>query len=86
MDKNCLDRIQDIDKNLNNIAFWKDESYSYQYEYRIAFENKVVDDNFILDIGDISDISKLYNKKELLEFMNREHTVQIKKKYFSMIK
>ncbi|WP_221388066.1 hypothetical protein [Clostridium perfringens] len=79
MDKNCLDRIQDIDKNLNNIAFWKDESYSYQYEYSIAFENKVVDDNFILDIGDISDISKLYNKKELLDFMNREHTVQIKK-------
>lgn len=78
MDINYTDRMNSIDENVTNIAFWKDKSYSYQHEYRFAFESEVVDDSFIIDIGDISDISKIYNREELIEFMNGEYQLEIR--------
>lgn len=83
MNINYVDRTRDIDNDFSNIAFWKDNYFAYQHEYRLAFKGKEVDDNFILNIGDISDISKIYNREELLEFINQEFRLEIRgrKKY-----
>lgn len=77
MDINYTDRMSSIAESSTNIAFWKDNLYSYQHEYRFAFKSEVVDDSFSIDIGDISDISRIYNKKELIEFMSHEYRVEI---------
>lgn len=79
MNKNYTDRNENVIENIANIAFWKDNSYSYQHEYRFAFTNKLVDDNFILDIGDIYDISRIYDEKELIRFMNENLKIELKK-------
>lgn len=43
---------------MHNVAFWKRNSYALQQEYRFLLHNVQTDnDYFILDIGDISDIS-----------------------------
>lgn len=80
MDINNTDRLKNINEDINNSVFCKDDSYSYQHEYRFAFTNKVVENSFTIDIGDISDISKLYNREELIEFMNSKHQVIIRRK------
>lgn len=79
MDINGIDRMNSIAENVINVAFWKGNLYSYQHEYRFAFESEVVDDSFIINIGDISDISKIYNREELIEFMNCESQVEIRR-------
>lgn len=78
MDINLVDRYEDIDKDITNIAYWKDNAYSYQYEYRLAMKNCYTEDDFILDIGDITDISKLYNQDELKEFLEANLELVIK--------
>ena len=40
-------------------AFFKSTRFAYQHEFRILFLNQI-EDHFILDIGDISDISRVY--------------------------
>lgn len=70
---NYKDRVLDIDSNYINIAFWKDNLYSYQHEYRFVFEGQKVDNSFTINIGDISDISTIYNSDQLKEFMKREY-------------
>lgn len=70
MKKNLDDRIEDIDNNIFNIAFWKDNSYSKQYEYRIILEGLTVEDSFTLNIGDISDITILKKSDEIKEFLD----------------
>lgn len=45
--------------------FRKPNEYKYQSEYRIVLGNKKIDSQFILDIGDISDISLILNASEL---------------------
>lgn len=43
---------------MQNVAFWKRDSYALQQEYRFLLHSvKTDDDYYILDIGDISDIS-----------------------------
>lgn len=46
-------------------AFFKKTELSYQKEFRILlYEN--VEDHYILDIGDISDISRIYSREALM--------------------
>ncbi len=78
MNINYIDRVIDLDNDFSNIAFWKDNYFAYQHEYRLAFKGKEVDDSFILNIGDISDISKIYNREELIELMNKEFRLEVR--------
>lgn len=59
-------RDKAMSENIKNILLWKDIKYSFQKEFRIILENKDIDNDnkFILDIGDISDISYLFTKEE----------------------
>lgn len=81
--------VEYIDVNLNSeerlikylndpskVAFWKDNYYINQYEYRFVFHEERVDDDFIIDIGDISDISNVYDEKALLDFIEDEYRLE----------
>ncbi|GAA0120657.1 hypothetical protein ACV3P7_15765 [Clostridium perfringens] len=59
-------RDKAMSENIKNILLWKDIKYSFQKEFRIILENKDIDNDnkFILDIGDISDISYLFSKDD----------------------
>lgn len=49
-----------------NIVFHKTVKYSYQQEYRFTIQNNTGEDFIELDIGDITDISKIFTTKEIL--------------------
>lgn len=74
--ENYTDRIKDICEDFKNVAFWKDNKYENQYQIRLAILNKEVEDNFILDIGDISDISILLDSKQLSEYAPKKYFVK----------
>lgn len=74
---NYIDRINDFVKDNSNTVFYKDNYYKGQYEYRIVIDNMQVDDYYQLDIGDMSDIIKVFRKKELLEFLNTEYLIKV---------
>ena len=78
-DGNTSQHIQDVQKDNSRIAFWKRSKYSYQQEYRIlAFESDV-DDFLSVDIGDISDITKLESTESILNtFIEITYTVTSK--------
>lgn len=58
----------------HNIAFWKRKAYSNQQEFRIVIPvEDYTEDHIELDIGDISDISKIFTTEQVL-------TMQVKKK------
>lgn len=60
--------IIDLMKGMYNVAFWKRKSYAYQQEGRFIFiaENSNDSDHIILDIGDISDITRVFPSKQIL--------------------
>jgi len=60
-----LQQLQEIHEDNLRIAFWKREKYAYQQEYRFICHAEV-DDNLIVNIGDISDISQMMKTEELL--------------------
>lgn len=74
---NYIDRFQDIEKCMYNIAFWKDVAYESQKEFRIALIEKEVEDHFILNIGDISDITLLFEGEEYNNLINNEIRMDI---------
>ena len=63
--------------NFEDVAFWKNDSYKYQQEYRIALINTddKSEDAFTLDIGDISDISEVVSAKGVLKGCIKKHGV-----------
>lgn len=61
---NSLECFQDIKEESSHVAFWKRKKYAYQQEYRLLV-GKQVEDHYILNIGDISDISQIM-KSELM--------------------
>lgn len=64
-DYNDTERIIDVLKNNSKVVFQKQEKYSYQQEFRILMDTQV-EDHFILDIGDISDITKVFDTNTIL--------------------
>ena len=59
---------------MQNIAFWKRNSYSLQQEYRFLLHSVNTDkDYFILDIGDISDISIVMKATSALNAQIKKH-------------
>jgi len=65
-------------KNMGNISYWKRKSYSYQQEFRISIFNDSSDENMILNIGDICDISEVYDTAQILNSMIFEHKAEEK--------
>lgn len=53
------------DKSLN-ILFWKDDFFSYQREARIVITNQLVENSFILNIGNIREKALVMPAKEFL--------------------
>lgn len=52
---------------IHNIAFWKRDLYNYQQEYRFLIKSdEIKKDHYILNIGDISDISEIIDTEKLL--------------------
>jgi len=52
----------------HNVAFWKKKSYSEQQEFRMVIPEKCCNKDYIvLEIGDISDISKIFSTEQLLK-------------------
>lgn len=50
-----------------NIAFWKRRIYKYQQEFRMVIDNENYNEDHIeLNIGDISDISKVFTSEQIL--------------------
>ncbi|MBS6503856.1 hypothetical protein PMY38_07700 [Clostridium tertium] len=72
---NSEERLIKYLNNPSKIAFWKDDYYINQYEYRFVFYEERVEDDFVIDIGDISDISKVYYGKELFDFIEDEYRI-----------
>lgn len=61
-----------LTKGMWNVAFWKRKRYSYQQEYRFLFvpnhrEKQNIKDHIEINIGDISDITKVVSSRELLD-------------------
>lgn len=63
-----IEKELELDEDFSNIAFWKINSYKDQNEFRIIFKNHCIendDEGYILDIGDLSDCSKIFTLEEL---------------------
>lgn len=48
-----------------NIVFHKTKKYEYQQEFRFTIRNTTGEDHLCLDIGDISDITKVFTTEQL---------------------
>lgn len=72
---NHVDRIEKMQNIFStDMVFFKDKHFQYQNEYRFIIKNKIVDDHFCLDVGDLSDIitdaidfKKLFNNEMAFE-------------------
>ena len=62
---NNMEHLKQVQGNNSRIAFWKRDKYSYQQEYRFLIHD-FVDDYLSVEIGDISDITKLLKTDEFL--------------------
>jgi len=59
------DKIEKPSKEeIFRVAFRKRSRFEYQHEYRLVIDEPVVD-HFVLDVGDLSDISKILTIKEI---------------------
>lgn len=67
-DGNSPERIKSIMENNYNIIFSKEKNYEYQQEYRLFVINKEVEDHFIVNVGDLSDFTKIISTKELMNY------------------
>ncbi|WP_437828985.1 hypothetical protein ACQRXC_14980 [Niallia taxi] len=73
---NSSARLESYKKNDNEIYFWKDIFFENQYEYRIVITDQEIDEPLILSIGDIRDITKVFNAEE---FFSGQFELAIKK-------
>lgn len=66
---NCIERVNSILSNRDNIAFNKDAAdFSYQQEFRFLVTNRPVEEHLSLFIGDLHDITKIVPTDELLKY------------------
>lgn len=63
---NSARRMHDYHNHKPSLFFKKDHSFEYQKEYRIVLKNIDSKEPYILNIGDISDISRIVPTRELL--------------------
>lgn len=73
--EDSADVFIDLLRGLQNIAFWKRDSYCSQKEFRIVVWNKeATEDHLELDIGDISCISNVFTTNEALNIQLKKQT------------
>ena len=78
--RNDVNMFCSLRKNIKNAVFCKEQSYSYQQEYRFAITKRPeVDyaDHLELYIGDISKISKVFDTNDLLRMYFRKEDKQL---------
>lgn len=65
--QDSVNLILSLLSGIHNIAFWKRKKYFYQQEFRFLVHTKSNEkDHLELNIGDIHDISKVFNTTEIL--------------------
>ena len=75
---NSKERAEAIFQDPINIAFNKDErEFAYQQEYRLIITNHPVEDHYIIEVGDLSDLSILMRTDDLLT----NYTISMKQHY-----
>lgn len=57
-------RLNSYKNQDTDIYFWKDKYFENQYEYRIVLTDQEIDEAFTVNIGDISDISIVFDAAE----------------------
>lgn len=60
-------RKKSFDEGSLEMFFWKDEYFQYQQEFRLVVLGKFIENHFILNIGDISEKSKVMNTVDFFE-------------------
>lgn len=76
---NSKERAEAIFHDPINIAFNKDErEFAYQQEYRLIITNHPVEDHYIFNVGDLSDLSMLMRTDDLLT----NYAINIKQHYY----
>ena len=78
--KYCNERVDSVNllasliNGMENIAFWKRDKYRYQQEYRFLIQMEdTTQDHFEINIGNISDISKVMKTSVLLNSIVVQH-------------
>lgn len=67
-ENNTLEAVNAVINGEDRIAFIKRKSkFEHQQEYRLYIKNCSVDDSLVLDIGDISEITKIVSTNELMD-------------------
>ncbi len=74
---NSSARMSSYKNQGTDIYFWKDRYFENQYEYRIVLTDQEVDEAIIVNIGDISDISTIFNANE---FFSDKFEIRLRKK------
>ena len=74
---NSSARMSSYKNQGTDIYFWKDKYFENQYEYRIVLTNQEVDEALIVNVGDISDISTIFNANE---FFSDKFEIRLRKK------
>lgn len=58
-------RRKDFEQGSDNIFFWKDKYFDNQRETRFVLKNKIVEDHYIMKLGELSNKTKVLTTKEL---------------------
>lgn len=74
---NSSARMSSYKNQGTDIYFWKDKYFENQYEYRIVLTDQEVDEALIVNIGDISDISTIFNANV---FFGDKFEIRLRKK------
>lgn len=74
---NSSARMSSYKNQGTDIYFWKDKYFENQYEYRIVLTDQEVDEALIVNVGDISDISTIFNANE---FFSDKFEIRLRKK------
>lgn len=65
--QDSVDYIASLLSGMHNVAFWKRKKYYYQQEFRFLIHAQNHDkDHLELNIGDIRDISKVFQTSKIL--------------------
>lgn len=64
-ERNTKEHFEDVMNNNSRIGFWKRKKYDYQQEYRYILDSSI-DDYIIIDVGNLSDISRIESADKII--------------------
>lgn len=72
---NSVNLLASLINGMENVAFWKRDTYRYQQEYRFIIQMEEINkDYYELNIGNIEDISKIIKTSSLLNSFATQHS------------